>query len=126
MAISSVVAVADNDTIEGGGAQFAFVPGDPFPISQNVALTVRQQPFLPQAPSRVVPAITSVSLSYGRLTDNQSPPSVIPEDHYLRMFSFDAGYVQGSWQASGSTATLRIGLTAALRDNSPEIGRAHV
>jgi hypothetical protein len=50
MAYSSIVAVADNNTIEGGGAQFAFTPGDPFPIEQNVALQVRQQYFPPVSP----------------------------------------------------------------------------
>jgi hypothetical protein len=119
MAISSVVAVADRSTIEGDSVDLAFVPGDTFPVSHNVALSVQGQPFPNQPPTRVVPAITSLMLGYGRLTDNQQPPSVIPEDHYLRMLSFDVGYVHSSWQASGSTATLQVGVTVALRDNTP-------
>ncbi|HEY3764101.1 MAG TPA: hypothetical protein VGL44_03000 [Gaiellales bacterium] len=119
MALSSVVAVADNLGIDTSGVTFWFTPGDPYPPAGQVQLSIRNQPFLPQEPSMVVPAVTSVSFAYGAPEAGVQPPPLIPQDHYLRELFYDTSYRQGSWSVSGNTATLLIDAEAGLRDNSP-------
>lgn len=119
MGLSSVVVVADNIGIDTSGIQLPFTPGDTYPVGAAVQLTVRNQPFPPGPPTRVVPVITAVALTYGRFGVGQDPPPIEPEEHSLRELAFDAVYRAGSWSASGNTATLDIAVSAALRDNSP-------
>ena len=119
MAQSSVVAVADNDGIDTSGVTFWFTPGDDYPPSGQVQLSIRNQPFLPQEPLVVVPAVTSVSFAYGAPEQGVQPPPLIPQDHALRELFYDTSYRRGSWAVSGSTATLLIDVDAGLRDNSP-------
>jgi hypothetical protein len=119
MGITSVVAVADNIGIEGGGLDVVYTPGDPYPPSGQTRLFVRDQPFPHDPPNRVVVAVTSVCLSYGRFGEGSQPPPLEPDEHWLRELGFDAGYRQGSWAVSGNEASIDVGVTCRLRDNTP-------
>jgi hypothetical protein len=120
MPISSVVVVADSLGIDTAGIQLAFTPGDPYPVEGRLRLYVHDQPLpQPQPPTRVVPAIQNVHLSYGRLGEGQQPPPLEPDEHWLRELSFNVSYVNGSWQVSGNQAHVDVVVRAALRDNTP-------
>jgi hypothetical protein len=133
MAISSVVLVADNAGIDTVGAELVFMPGGSYPATAEMALYVREQP-VPSAvpglldritgaaagpPDRVVPAITDVRLTYGRLTRDSQPPRIEPADHWLRELSFSASYVRDSWRVVDGVPRLLLAVSAGLRDNSP-------
>lgn len=125
MAISTVVAVADDTTMEGGGVSLSFEPGDSYPIQVNHRLYVRDQPFpRTEPPTRVVPSIIAVQLSYGRFTEGQSPPAIEPDEHSFRELTFYADYTRGSWQVNGTEGSVELGFSAGLRDNSPSGERA--
>jgi hypothetical protein len=117
--ITSVVAVADNIGFEGGGIQLAYTPGDAYPLSGRTRLFVRGQPFPAAAPTRVVVAVTSLWLSYGRFGEGSQPPPLEPDEHWLRELAFDAGYRQGSWAVSGNEASIDVNVSFRLRDNTP-------
>ena len=119
MALSSVVAVADNIGIDTSGVSLVFTPGSGYPATNDVQLTVRNQPLLSRQPDVVLPAVTSVSFTYGALEEGVQPPAVIPQEHWLREIFYSTAYRRGSWQASGATGTLVIDVEAGLRDNSP-------
>jgi hypothetical protein len=119
MAVSSIVVVADNLGIDTVGIDLAFAPGNPYPVEGDVRLYVQGQPFPLRPPTSVVPAITNVHLSYGHFGEGQIPPPLEPDEHWLRELSFGAWYIAGSWRAAGNEATVDIGVSAGLRDNSP-------
>ena len=124
MAITSVVVVADDDTIEGGGVTFAFTPGDGYPIGGPHQLFVRNQPFpRPGPPTRVVPSIVAARFSYGHFdTGNgigQQPAPFETDEHSFREVSFSADYVPGSWQVVGEQGSLQVNISGGLRDNTP-------
>jgi hypothetical protein len=134
VAINSVLVVADNIGIDTSGIQLAFLPGDQYPVRGVVRLFVRGQPFPPPTPAfrlgwwstglsgpptRVVPTISSVHLSYGRLGQGQAPAPIEPDEHWLRELTFNASYVRESWEVHGDEATVDIQIEAGLRDNTP-------
>ena len=133
MSISSVVVVADNQGIDTTGVEFAFVPGGGYPAEAVMTLTVSRPPWPPQTPSLldrlrgaaygppdyVVPAITTVKISYGTFVEGTSPPPIDPAEHWIRELKFDAWYVRDSWQIQHGIPQVTIGVTAGLRDNSP-------
>jgi hypothetical protein len=119
MALSSIVAVADNIGIDTSGVTLLFTPGSSYPAAGEVQLTVREQPVLSRQPDVVLPAVTSVSFTYGELEEGVQPAPVIPQEHWLREIFYDTAYQQGSWRVSGNTGTLMIAVQAGLRDNSP-------
>ena len=84
MALSSVVAVADNIGIDTSGVSLVFTPDSGYPATNDVQLTVRNQPLLSRQPDVVLPAVTSVSFTYGALEEGVQPPAVIPQEHWLR------------------------------------------
>jgi hypothetical protein len=134
MAISSIVVVADSVGIDTQGIQVAFRPGDPYPVRGTVRLRVTGQPFPPPRrrlvdlarlsgpPTRVVPSIVAVHLTYGRLGEGQAPAPLEPDERWLREMTFGASFVGGSWRvnpADASVATLDVTVYAGLRDNTP-------
>jgi hypothetical protein len=119
MALSSVVAVADNGGIDPQTGPFAFVPGDAYPPSKTIELAIRDQPFLRSAPTAIVPAVAGASVTFGTLEQGTQPEPIIPQEHSLRELFFDATYMLGSWNGAGSTPTLRVNVSAGVRDNTP-------
>lgn len=122
MAITSVVVVADDETVEGGGSTLEFTPGDPYPVGGTQQLRVRQQPFpRPGPPTRVVPSIVEVQLSYGHFqsSDGVQPAPFQADEHSFRELRFSADYVPGSWQVVGDEGLLQVRISGGLRDNTP-------
>jgi hypothetical protein len=121
MALSSVVAVADNLGFDTSGITVQFVPGDPYPVVGQGTLTITDGPFLRSPPTSDVPTVTSVAVTFGAVADDagQQPPPFVPAEHSLRELSFDASYVEGSWDGAGKAPSLRVAVAAGLRDNSP-------
>ncbi len=127
MAITSIVVVADDETIEGGGATLEFTPGNTYPVRANHPLYVRNQPFPASGePTRVVSSIVSLWLSYGHYDHGngvaQQPPPFVPDEHWVREVTFSADYVPGSWQVAGGQASLQVALSGGIRDNTPANG----
>lgn len=120
MTINSIVVVADNTGIDTVGVDLSFAPGNAYPAEATLRLYVRDQPF-PRtgAPTRVVPAIQSVHLTYGHYGAGQIPPPLEPDEHWLRELSFSVWYRRGSWRVTGNEATVDVGVSAGLRDNTP-------
>lgn len=120
MTFNSIVVVADDLGLDTVGIDLAFAPGDPYPIEGRVRLWVQdRQPFPLRPPTRVVPTITNVHLSYGRFGGGQTPAPLEPDEHWLRELSFGASYIAGSWSAAANEATVDIRVSAGLRDNTP-------
>jgi hypothetical protein len=117
--ITTAIAVADNASIEGDSFTLEFKPGASYPDSAKVHLKVHDQPFPLDPPTRVVPAILGVFLSFGHTAEGTQPPPIEPAEHALRELSFEADYVPGSWHVEGSRADVEIFVSAGLRDNSP-------
>ncbi len=120
MAISSVVVVAEDMGTDTIGAELAFTPGQRYPVEQVLRLYVQGQPF-PRigSPNRVVPAIVRVQMSYGRYNERRVPPTLEPDEHWLRELAFDATFRPGSWRVNGNQASVDITISAGLRDNTP-------
>jgi hypothetical protein len=123
MAITSIVGVADGTgTVNIDDVQaFTFTPGGEYPAEVKRRLYIKSQPF-PRIgpPTQVVPAVVGAWLSYGKYGDQpQQPPPFEPEEHALREFTFNARYVDGSWQVSGSEASLEVSISAGVMDNTP-------
>jgi hypothetical protein len=123
MAITSIVVVADDQTVEGGGATLEFTPGGGYPVAANHPLSVKQQPFPHTEPTRVVPSIVAARFSYGQFKPpdgvGQQPAPFEPEEHSFREVSFSADYVEGSWQVIDNQGVLRVTISGGLRDNTP-------
>lgn len=130
MAINSIVVVAEDTDASIGtpDISLSFARGSTYPVETTLRLTVRDQPF-PEfvAPTRVVPAIQSVFLSYGRF-DAGEPTSraasgdlvgFAPDEHWLRELTFSARYTDGSWRVDRDGAAVDIVVSAGLRDNTP-------
>jgi hypothetical protein len=129
MTISSVVAVAElpwqREAINS--IDLSFGPRDSYPAVRPVHLEIRDQPIPAGPPTRVVPAITGVWLSYGTSSNrlNDAPdPAFEPAEHWLRELLFYAFFDRGdpmapNYRAVGDWASVTVGIGAGLRDNSP-------
>jgi hypothetical protein len=136
----SVVAVAELPA-ESRATFPLFYAGDEYPASALVTLEIRDQPVpRPHRPTKVLPAITGVRVTYGdfpnRTTDIHTAATDMPiadfepDEHWLRELRFSAFHPPTSWaeydregwywiDPEDGMPKLRVHVTAGLRDNTP-------